>query len=113
MLTMETDEFLAAIKSNDLNRINQLLQANPNLSNATEKNGVSVIFLALYRGNKAAALAIATKKTELDVFEASALDDLERLKIVVYREPSSISSYSRNGFTPLRLAWYLAQKESV
>ncbi len=113
MLTMETDEFLAAIKSNDLNRINQLLQANPNLSNATEKNGVSAIFLALYRGNKAAALAIATKKPELDVFEASALGDLERLKSVVYREPSSISSYSRDGFTALALASYLGQKESV
>ena len=74
---------------------------------------MSAIFLALYRGNKAAALAIATKKPELDVFEASALGDLERLKSVVYREPSSISSYSRDGFTALALASYLGQKESV
>src|SRR3989442_14168668 len=101
MLTMQTDEFLAAIKSNDLNRINQLLQENPNLSNATEKNGVSAIFLAFYRGNKAAALAIATKKPELDVFETYRLRDLERLKSVMYRETSSISTYSRGRFTAL------------
>src|SRR6266704_7100240 len=113
MLTMQTDEFLAAIKSNDLNRINQLLQENPNLSNATEKNGVSAIFLALYRGNKAAALAIATKKPELDVFEASALGDLERLKNIVNHDPASVNSYSPDGFTALALSAYLGQKESV
>src|SRR2546422_3805320 len=113
MLTIQTDEFLDAVKKGDTARINQLLHQNPTLSNATENNGVSAIFLALYRGNKAAALAIATKKPELDVFEASALGDLERLKSVVYREPSSISSYSRDGFTALALASYLGQKESV
>src|SRR5438094_7971102 len=113
MLTIQLDEFLDVVKKGDTARINQLLNENPTLSNATEKNGVSAIFLALYRGNKAAALAIATKKPELDVFEASALGDLERLKSVVYREPSSISSYSRDGFTALALASYLGQKESV
>jgi len=113
MLTMQLDEFLDAVKKGDTARMNQLLNENPTLSNATEKNGVSAIFLALYRGNKTGALAIASKKPELDVFEASALGDLERLKNIVNNDPASVSSYSPDGFTALALSAYLGQKESV
>src|SRR5437667_4004046 len=113
MLTIQTDEFLDAVKKGDTARINQLLHQNPTLSNAREKNGVSAIFLALYRGNKAGALAIASKKPELDVFEASALGDVERLKNIVNHDPASVSSYSPDGFTALALSAYLGQKESV
>jgi uncharacterized protein len=110
---MQTDEFLNAIRKGDLTRINQLLKDNPTLSNAKEKSGVSAIFLALYRGNKPAALAVASKKPELDIFEASALGNLERLKNIVKHDPASINSYSPDGFTALALAAYLGQKESV
>ncbi len=113
MLTIQTDEFLDAVKKGDTARISQLLQENPTLSNAREKNGVSAIFLALYRGNKADALAIASKKPELDIFEASALGDLKSLKNIMNHDPASVSSYSPDGFTALALAAYLGQKESV
>jgi uncharacterized protein len=113
MLTMQIEDFLDAIKKGDTAKIDQLLRESPTLSNAREKNGVSAIFLALYRGNKTAALAIASKKPKLDVFEASALGDLERLKDAVNNEPSSVRLYSPDGFTALALAAYLGQKESV
>jgi ankyrin repeat protein len=110
---MQTDEFLNAIRKGDLTRINQLLRDNPTLSNAKEKNGVSAIFLALYRGNKPVALAVASKKPELDIFEASALGNVERLKNIINHDPASVNSYSPDGFTALALAAYLGQKESV
>lgn len=110
---MQTDEFLDAVRKGDMARIDQLLQENPTLSNARVKNGVSAIFLALYRGNKTAALAIASKKPELDVFEASVIGDLERLKKIVSLDAASVTSYSPDGFTALALASYLGQKESV
>ena len=110
---MQTDEFLDAVRKGDIARIDQLLQENPTLSNAKEESGVSAIFLALYRGNKTAALAIASKKLELDVFEASVIGDLERLKKIVSHDAASVSSYSPDGFTALALASYLGQKKSV
>src|SRR5438105_8999640 len=113
MLTIQLDEFLDAVKKSDTARINQLLNENPTLSNATEKNGVSAIFLALTRGNNTGALAIDSKTPELDVFEASALGNLERLKNIVNHDPASVSSYSPDGFTALAISAYLGQKESV
>lgn len=113
MLTIQTEEFLDAIKKGDAARIDQLLEENPTLANARTKDGVSAIFLALYRGNKTAALAIASKKPKLDVFEASVIGDLESLKKIVNHDATSVSSYSPDGFTALALASYLGQKEAV
>ena len=110
---MQTDEFLEVVRKGDMAKIEQLLKENPTLANAKTKDGVSAIFLALYRGNKTAALAIASKKPELDVFEASVIGDLERLKKTVSHDAASVSSYSPDGFTALALASYLGQKESV
>ncbi|TMI48919.1 hypothetical protein E6H22_03995 [Candidatus Bathyarchaeota archaeon] len=70
---MQTDEFLDAVKKNESPRIRQLLEAQPSLANARDKDGVSAVFLALYRGNKQAAQEIGSRKPDLDVFEAAAL----------------------------------------
>ena len=113
MLTMQTEEFLEVIRKGDTARIEQLLKESPTLANARTKDGVSAIFLALYRGNKTAALAIASKKPELDTFEASVIGDLESLKKIVSHDAASVSSYSPDGFTALALASYLGQKEAV
>lgn len=113
MLTTQTDKFLDAIRKGDVTRIDQLLKDNPRLAETREKNGVSAIFLALFRGSKPAALAIASKKSELDIFEASALGHLEQLKRLLSGEPYLVDSYSPDGFTALALAAYLGQKESA
>ncbi len=77
MLSIQTDEFLESIQKGNLSRINQLLDTNPGLANSKAKNGVSAILLALYNGQRNIAEAIASKKTELDIFEASTLGRLD------------------------------------
>ena len=77
------------------------------------RNGVSAIFLALYRRNKEAAREIAQKKRVLDVFEAAAIGDLNQLKTTVDKDSANVSSYSPDSFTALALASYLGQKASV
>jgi ankyrin repeat protein len=111
MLSMQTDEFLESIQKGNLSRINQLLETNPGLANSKSKNGVSALLLALYHGRQDIALVIATKKPMLDIFEASVLGKLERVKNLIDQEPSLVSSYSPDGFTPVALAAYLGQKD--
>lgn len=110
---MQTDEFLDAVKKNESPRIRQLLEAQPSLANARDKDGVSAVFLALYRGNKQAAQEIGSRKPDLDVFEAAALGILSQLKTLVDHDVSLVRSYSPDGFTALALASYLGQKESA
>src|SRR5436190_21548779 len=113
MLTMQTDEFLDAVKKNESSRIRQLLEARPSLAKARDKDGVSAVFLALYRGNKHAAQEIGSRKPDLDVFEAAALGNLGQLKALVDHDASLVRAYSPDGFTALALASYLGQKESA
>src|SRR6266705_1136213 len=99
MLTMRADEFLDAVKKNESARIGQLLEAQPSLANARDKDGLSAVFLALYRGNKQAAQEIASRKSDLDVFEAAALGNLDRLKTLIDHDASLVRAYSPDGFT--------------
>jgi uncharacterized protein len=110
---MQADEFLESIQKGDISRITQLLETNPALANSKSKNGVSVILVALYHGHRNIAEAIATKKTELDIFEASTLGKLDQLKSLVDRNPSLASAYSPDGFAIVALAAYLGQKETT
>ena len=113
MLSMQTDEFLEAIQKGNLLKVNHLLETNPALANSKAKNGISVILLALYHGHRNIAEAIATKKTELDIFEASTLGKLNRVKSLIDRNPSLPSAYSPDGFALVALAANMGQKETT
>src|SRR5467141_260178 len=113
MLSMQTDEFLEAIQKGNLSKVNQLLETNPALAHSKAKDGTSVILFALYRGQRNIAEAITAKKTELDIFEASTLGKLDRVKSLIDRNPSLASAYSPDGFALVALAAYLGQKETT
>jgi len=111
MLSIETDEFLESIQKGDLAKINKILATNPELAKSKTREGVSAILQALYYGHPEIALAIADKKTELDIFEASVLGKLDRVKNLTKQDQTLVNSFSPDGFTPLALAAYLGQKE--
>lgn len=113
MLTIQTDEFLEAVRKNDTDKILELLNTQPTLARTRDPNGVSGIFLALYRGNRGTAAIIAQRNSSLDVFEAAAIGDLARLKNLFNDDPALVKSYSPDGFTALALAAYLGEKDAV
>jgi uncharacterized protein len=106
-------EFLAAIRNTDLTKIQQLLETNPSLASTKTSTGVSATIFALYNGNKQVAATIAEKKGKLDIFEAASLGELAQLIDLVRNNSSLVNSYSPDGFTPVALAAYLGQKETV
>src|SRR2546425_2841642 len=110
MLSIQTDELLDAIQKGNLSKIDQLLATNPALASSKAKNGVSAILLPLYYGHQDIAQAIAAKKGGLDIFEASVLGKLERLKNLIEQDRALVETYSPDGFTPVALAAYLGQK---
>ncbi len=111
MLSIQTDEFIEAIQKGDQSRVNQLLTSTPELKNTKTKDGVSVILHAFYYGHPEIARSIAEKKSDLDIFEASVLGKLERVKSLTEQDDGTVKKYSPDGFTALALAAYLGQKE--
>jgi ankyrin repeat protein len=64
---------------------------------------LSALMQALYRGDREAAEALGRER-ELDVFEAAALGDVERLAELLDDDPALVGSWSPDGFTPLHYA---------
>jgi uncharacterized protein YndB with AHSA1/START domain len=67
--------------------------------------GTSPVREALYRGDRDAAEAAAAG-TQLDVFDAAALGQAERVRELLDAEPGLVDTLSDDGFTPLHLACF-------
>jgi ankyrin repeat protein len=66
---------------------------------------------ALYEGDRGRAEAL--RHPELDVFEAAALGDVERLRMLIEADPSLALAWSVDGFTPLHYAVFFGDPETV
>lgn len=73
--------------------------------------GLSPLMRALYEGDRGRAEAL--RHPELDVFEAAALGDVERLHELLDADPSLVSAWSTDGFTPLHYAVFFGDPETV
>ena len=59
---------------------------------------------ALYEGKTDEARVIADARSDLDVFEAAAIGDVERLRVLLEDDASLMKEWSEDGFTPLHFA---------
>jgi ankyrin repeat protein len=59
---------------------------------------------ALYEGKPELARELAAARSDLDVFEAAAIGDVERLRALLDDDPSLATAWSADGFTSLHFA---------
>jgi len=93
-------EFLAAIKTDDLAKVRALLRDAGVPIRVQNEAGVSALVLAVYYGRRPIAEALAAQWMPLDVVEAAALGDLARV-------------YSPDGFPVVGLAATFGHPEIV
>jgi uncharacterized protein len=95
------NELLEAIETGREEHALSLVRERPQLAGARNEEGMSALMLALYQGQLEVARAIREASPELDVFEAAAVGDVRRLRAVLDEDPSWVSAWSADGFTPL------------
>src|SRR6188474_2340462 len=98
------DDFLAAIKEGDAARVRELLAADPSLAEARDENGVSALMLSRYHAAHEATAAIRAARAELDVFEAAALGDADRVHELLHVDPSLVDARSPDDGAALHFA---------
>jgi uncharacterized protein len=91
----------------DAEGLRRLFEEDPSTAEARDASGVSLLMHALYRGRRDLAEFIAARK-QLDIFEASSLGNLERLKDCA-RDVAAVNSRSNDGFTALHFACFFGQ----
>jgi uncharacterized protein len=100
------------LAARDLAALRSLVEVDPAAADARDSNGVSLLMHAIYRGQRDLAALIAEKKATLDIFEASTLGRLERLRELAL-DSAAVNSLSADGFTPLHFACFFSQPESA
>jgi ankyrin repeat protein len=104
-------ELIDAVNEGDATRVAELVAEQPELSAARDVHGVSALMLARYRLDRAVTDALLRADPELDVFEATALGYVDRLRARLDEDPAATSARSADGYTALHFAAFFGKAE--
>lgn len=110
---VDSQRFLEAVRSGDLDAVRRGLEANPRLAGVRAETGETAVLLAVYYGHPDVAEVLADDGLGLDVYEAAALGAEGRLRALLTQEPGFVHSYSGDGWTALHLAAFFGHDRAV
>ncbi|HEV8231342.1 MAG TPA: ankyrin repeat domain-containing protein [Thermoanaerobaculia bacterium] len=106
------EQLLEAIRRGDANEVAKLVERHPAVV-GERQSGISALLLAVYSGHPEIARILLDHGATLDVFEASAVGDVDRLRELLAEDRSQASAFAPDGFTPLGLAAFFRHPEAV
>jgi len=107
------DAFFTAIKNGDLADVEKMLQKSPALTEGRTPEGISPILLAMYYGEPEIARYIATMGTPVNIFEAAAIGNIDRVAELIHADATQVNAYAVDGFQPLGLAAFFGHLSVV
>jgi len=106
-------ELFAAIRNGDVESVERLLAARPQLAAARDEQGVMAPLYARYRFRLDLVERLLAAGPELDVFAAAALGAEERLRALLAEDPARANARAGDGHYPLGLAAFFGQPGCV
>lgn len=103
-------EFMDAIRRGEVAKVKELLDVDPSLLTARENN-VSAILVAIYNGRPEVARLLVSRGAPVDLYDACALGDLDRVSSIIEADPSKASSRSADGFPAVGLAIFFGHPD--
>jgi len=101
---LSTEELFSLIKHGQIEEVQAALVEDPALVHAHESGGASAVLTAVYYSQPAIARLLIKYGATLDLFEASAVGDLEVVRDKVSAQPDLVNAVAPDGFQPLGLA---------
>src|SRR5215510_14276427 len=92
-------DLFALIKAGEIDRVKDLLTADPRLVNARQATGESAILTAVYNGRKDIANLIVARGATLTIFEACAAGEFDRVEQLIESD-APVNAYTADGWTP-------------
>lgn len=93
-----------AIQRKDVKSVTRILEEEPALARRRLPAGVSPFMLAAYLRTTPVMAAVRAHLDAIDIFEACAIDDADRLGAILAADPNAHAGHSGDGWTPLHLA---------
>lgn len=107
------EELIEAVNAGDTDRVLELIAVDSALASARDGAGVSAIMQARYRSDRDTTDALLTADPELDVFEATTLGYIDRLRERLDEDPARATAFSPDGFTALHFAAFFGKAEAA
>lgn len=104
---------IEAVTGDDAGRVAELVSADPSLASVRDRDGVSVLMLSRYRADRAMTDALLAADPDLDVFEATALGYIDRLRERIDADAWATRAFSADGFTALHFAAFFGKTEAA
>ncbi len=106
-------DMITAVTTDDAARVAELVAEDPDLASARDRDGVSMLMLSRYRFDRGTTDALLAADPELDVFEATALGYIDRLRERLDEDPGRAVAWSADGFTALHFAAFFGKAEAA
>ena len=74
---------------------------------------MSELLHAVYRGDQKKADELLAQNPELDIFEAAAVGDTDRVRELLRADPQTANAWAEDGFQPLGLAVFFGHPETA
>jgi ankyrin repeat protein len=108
-----SQHFFDLIRKGKTTEIAEAVEAQPFLARSRDTQGISALMLAVYTQQPVIRDFLLTHLDELDVFEAAAVGNCERLHSLIAADAMIARAISPDGWTPLHLAAAFAGPETV
>src|SRR5688500_2789323 len=102
-----------SISADDLDAVRSAVADDPSQAAARDENGRSAVRAALYVHKQEIADVLLEAKPELDVFDAAAAGDVDRLTELLDGDADLVGTYSEDGYTPLHLAAFFDRGKAL
>ncbi len=108
----QAEAFFDAIAKGDASAVDALLTQQPNLAAARNDQGVSAVLTSLYNQQRDIADRILHAAPVLDIFDAAATGQLERLRTLLDDDATLANAEASDGARPLHLACFFGQTDA-
>jgi uncharacterized protein len=101
---MSAANLFDAIRAGNLAAIQSLLDADPSLASAKNDSKVSAVLMSIYTGHREIRDLLLARGATLELHDAAAAGNLERVQHLVEKNPMVSNSFSPDGFPVVALA---------
>jgi len=106
-------EIFDAVRAGNMTRVQELLNADPGLASVRNERGHTPVLIAQYHHKQEAVAALLGVEPALDIFDAASVGRTGRVAEWLEKDPALLEARSGDGFSPLGLAAFFGQTETV